>query len=715
MQNSREEILHAFCKVLERDNSLSRCCAVKALEKLNARDENSKKQLLKMLEDPHPDVRIDTAGVVGRMGISEAVRPLLHILENDPEGEMRIQAAAALGKIGSPEAAGSLIRCVEEEGYPHLDQDDEDDLDYSPCWEVQSESLKALGEIGDPRTADPLIAFLQNNEYEDLWESGFRVLAKLHNDKTRAFLLEQLKQGSRLVRRRASGALAELPGSELSPEVLNGLSNALTDLDPAVRVYAARALGGTQNPLVAVSLTMLLNDADAEVRNEAVGVLGKMRGKDILDRLHPLLEDPKAKRRIAEVLGDIGDPASAEPLSGLLDAKDEALLYEAVRALAKIDFSAPEDTVHKIAAILANEKADINLRMQAARTLGHLLKNTAPAEKETECHEKINKNKQQLVDPEQLLIAAVADEKERVRYAALSALIEMAPEKAVKRLLALLHGRGADGQKQDEKKPAAAAETEPGKGPEIAEELQELIQDKTPETSTLAAILAAAPQQEEIPPADELPEDTPRQKIKKSLRILAARLLGNIPEPGTQAVEALMEAADAADLDLSREALAALGRIGDKKALPVIVRGLDAEQRELRLQALEVLSGFGEISGSEQYADKLLRDPDPVIRQRAVQILGSGKGQALHDEDRDVCRAALQVLSEKDYDKEYGERIYSLIFQFSGELRTDAGAALRRVKDFAPASLLRAKLDDPEQEEDHWMCIDALGEMYYEL
>ena len=53
-----------------------------------------------------------------------------------------------------------------------------------------------------------------------------------------------------------------------------------------------------------------------------------------------------------------------------------------------------------------------------------------------------------------------------------------------------------------------------------------------------------------------------------------------------------------------------------------------------------------------------------------------------------------------------------LIFRFSGELKVNAAAALRRMSDYSSAARLLETLNDAEQEELHWICIDAMAEMY---
>ncbi len=747
----REKALHALHGVLERDNSLSRCCAVRALGRLNACDTASRQRLIELLLDPDPDVRADAAAALGRMRVAEATEPLLGNLENDPEGDVRIQAVRALAKIRSKQAVEPLIRCLNANGYPHLDQS-VDDMEYCSSWEVQSQTLSALGEIGDQRASGPVIMLLEHEEYADLQESGFRVLAQLSDGQSRDFLLRQLKQGDRLARRRAARTLTLLPefqdvDQDLPAEVLHGLSNALLDPDPHVRIGAARALERRRNPLVTASLTLLLNDPDGEVKTEVAALLGKTRAPEVINRLHPLLDeaDPNLTRRIVQVLGEFGDPASVEPLGKLLDTHDGDLRYEVIGALGAIGRTGPEN---KIAGILADEKADFNLRIQAAEALGGILKNTALANNRkarrkkgelSKSKPKAQENTREQGDPKRILVQSIFDEDGRVGYAALAALVEMDPERAADRLVDLLRNdiRVGSGQPGKEKTPGQAARTQGERPkPAIPKPLDEILAGGDPQTSTLASILAGAT--EGAPGPHRHPGGKPAARIpENSVCILAARLLGNLPKPGPRAVKALTKAAKADETGLRREALIALGRIGDAKALAVVVEGLKANQPEIRLAALDALGRFAGAprtpkagasggdqsfwtSGADEQLVQLLRDPDADIRQRAVRALALGEGphlaqylrQTLEDKNPEVCRAALGALSKEYYDNDCSDRVMKLMFRFSGELREEASATLRRLEDFTTASRLLATLDDPEEEEHHWICIDALAEMY---
>ncbi|GAG90135.1 unnamed protein product, partial [marine sediment metagenome] len=264
--------------------------------------------------------------------------------------------------------------------YPQLDQL-VDDLEYSSCWEVQSQALNALGEIGDPSATEAVIELLEQEEYSDLQEAGFQALIRLGDERGKAFLLQQLKNGGRLAKRRAAQALADtvkqsMDGGQMSEELVAGLVSALTDAESSVRISAARALALSGNPLVMVSLTLLLNDPDLEVRGEVSKLLGQVKGREIVDRLHQLLNESKLGqiKQIAKVLGEIGDPASVAPISALLDSADGDLLYEVICALGNIGVLGPEN---KLAKVLLNTRHHASIRLQAASALGRILKQSS--------------------------------------------------------------------------------------------------------------------------------------------------------------------------------------------------------------------------------------------------------------------------------------------------------------------------------------------------
>lgn len=753
--DERDSAIRTLHKVLERENSLSRCCAVRALEQIRACDEETVNRLLSALhEDSDPDVRMDAAAALGRMKIKDAVDSLLKTLREDPEGDVRVQAVIALSKIKSDRAVDDLIKCIKEDGYIEFYDEYADDLEFAPAWEVQSQALDALGEIGDDRATDSVIELLKDEEYEDLQEKGFRVLAKLSSERAAEFLLDQLKNGGRLARRRSAKALIDFngggdEGSEISPDLLEGLTNALLDEDADVRIYAARALSETDMPQIIVPLTMLLSDPDGEVRKEAAGILGAMRGKAVTDRLIKLMNesDVTVKLKIVEVLGDIGDPEAADEIAKFLGSGDPELLYEAVRALGKIGVEGSED---RITEILDDQKSEKNVRVQAAWALGRILKGKGKlAGGEGEAAEGGETEEEPETRPGvvDVLIKRSFDENDTVCIASMAALSQIDPVGSVETisriLLGDIEGEERPGEETSgelvehtEEEGASPPELE-GKAKTDEETLVEILGDgdvapRKEEVSTLASIMVSQATRDARELAGKMhrmeAEEKAQKKIKKSSRIraIAASLLGETKSP--EAVDALIQGAEDESLEVQRESVISLGRIGDGKAVAAVLGGLDSESRDVRLAAVDALQGFGGHKEICEHIDGLICDPDYFVRERAVHIIGTMEGseaadllsKALDDEEMVVRREALNCIAEcgmrnaEFSSDDFSAKIGQMIFDHAGELRRESARALKRLDDLSAAEVLLDRLNDAEHEEAHWICIDALAELYAE-
>jgi HEAT repeat protein len=709
---ARARALVALQRALAGDDDAARCAAVRALERLDARDAKSVDALIAALRDPDADVRMDAAAALGRMQLAQAIEPLVGNLELDPEGEVRIEAARALGEIGSVAAVEPLIRCFRAEGYPGLGDQDEDlgdTIAYGSWWEVQSQSLEALGEIGDARAVDAVIEALAGEDGEALQEGALRVLARLGGTRASVYLLDQLKNGAKLARRRAARALVALrelrgAGAEFPSEFVQPLIDALPDADAGVRIEAARALAASGHPTAAVAITLLLTDRDVEVCKEAATLFAGLRAANAQDRLHGLLAESalELKKRVVRVLGNIGEAASVAPLAAWLDTDDEGLLYEVVCALGRIGRPGEEK---RLAAILADPKRHHSVRAQAASALGRMLGWRDRAGKARD--EQASAVQTEAVRmAEETLAAVVRESDERVSHAALCALVEMDPGSAPSRLVALIEASAPapdPGQRGDEPKA------------EIPPELRDLVDGHSAQTSTLAAIYAAHAGQRPI-----TGQDDGAPALSEAARTLAIRLLGNCVQPGTGALDALRRMCRAPESARRREALLALGRIGDRSTLDALLAGLEDEAREVRLGALDALARLSEVPDLAARLTALCDDPDAEVRVRAVSALAATTGpevgqrlrRALADENMGVCRAALRALSPATYAIETRGHIVELVFRFSGELRSEAAATLRRLGDFEAGVSLLAALDDVSRNEWHCMLIDALGELY---
>ncbi len=686
-------IIDALHDVLERDETVSKCCAINALQKMNAIDEQTCKLLVSLMQDQDYEVRTEAVVALGKMQLEQAALPMLENLEKDPEGEVRIEVVKALAKISSPQTVERLIRCFKEDGYPELDYQI-DDMEFNACWEVQSSLMDALAEIGDQQAVDPLIEVLEEDGYEDLQESGFRALAKLSGGRARKFLLKRLKDGTAIARRRAAGALADLPELQNAndsnhQQILDGLSKALKDSDPCVRINAAQALAVSGNVEATVKIASLLNDNNTEVRAEVASVLGTIRGRNVVDRLHQLLieDNLNLRKRIVRVLGSIGEPLSLKAVSFFLDDSHKNLVYEVVVALSNIGIAGVEQ---RLTNLLADDANHYTLRIQAARTLGLQYGNLSAEERLQESGAR------------EVLKDTVFDQNQRVACAALEALVELDPGNAIQQLVNVLEFS------------AVPVEQDNDVVEELPSELMDMVADQDAQSSTLAAILANQP----APVEPE--EDIELKEIQPEVRKLAIRLLRNYPQTGTDVVEVLIKLCQEEDQEMCREAFHSLGCTADDAALDTILHGLEEQDEGVRLAALDALGNFpGSDRGREQLLN-MFEDPDPTIRQRVVeQIQSLSKSdvsdylcRALEDDDLGVCRAALKVLSIESHNTETSLRIENLIFRFPNELGKAAAATLRRMQDFGCASRLLEYLKDEEQAHYHWVCIEALAEIY---
>ena len=705
-KNERTRALRTLYGVLDSGNSLSRCHAVRAIERLKPHDAESRGRLIDLLSDPDPDVRTDTAVALGNLEIGEATAALLNTLRKDHEGEVRIQAVIALSKIKSRDAVAALIECFVADGYPELDYLC-DDMEYSPCWEVQSQAMEALGQIGDHRATQPLIEILESGQYDDLQERGFKVLAQLSEDQSRAFLVRQLSHESPRTRRRAAqglGSLLELRGDDRNPprEILDALADALGDSDPGVRTRAAEALSGIDDAIVGAAITMLINDPDTEVRAAVAAILGKTKGPEILETLQGLLEEPdaKTKRSVVRILGQIGDSRSQQSLVPLLDTQDDDLLFEVLRSLGQIGTSG---TQRRLAEILSSRERHSGVRGQAALALGNILRKTALPE-EHEAHG---------LCPKQVLATTVFDDDEQLGCTSLSALVDAYPDEAVAWLSDIVLCRPLILLRAEQATPAAetAGDARQQDAEDEAPEYS-LVTCGDAETSTLASIVVGIPGDRPVPDSDA------GSATNFALRVFAARLMGGVATAGTPGVDALIEAFRSDDTALRRETVIALGRIGDEAALPVVFEALDSTHPEVRLAAVDVLQAFDMPCVAQERIDALCADADPNLRCAAISLLGSGPVaqdclyRALADENQQVCRTALNNVSKASCSDKRAECIFDTIFRFSGELRKEAGAALQRVGDLRGITRLLDMLRDAEQEEQHWLCIDALAEFF---
>ena len=252
--------------------------------------------LVKLLEAPEPDIRLQAARVLGKWGQQATVVPALVKLLEAPEAYVRSQAAEVLGKWGHQATAMPVLAKLLE----------------APQADIRLWAAEVLGNWGDQATAVPA-------------------------------LVKLLEAPNGYVRSQA----AEVLGSR-GPQatVVPGLVILLEVPEADIRLQAAKVLGKWGHQATAgLVLVKLLEAPEAKIRLRAAEVLGNWGDQaTAVPALVTLLEDPVGyvRSHAAEVLGSWGPQATAVPaLVKLLEAPEAHIRSQAAEVLGNWGFSEP--------------------------------------------------------------------------------------------------------------------------------------------------------------------------------------------------------------------------------------------------------------------------------------------------------------------------------------------------------------------------------------
>ena len=330
---AKTRVIQYIIKSLEEGADVVRCSSAKAVGKMGIMD--AVEPLIGCLEDNDPDLRYDAALALGQLGDKRAVKPLTQILD-DEDPEVIKCAIDSLAKLKDKEAVDSLINALElDKDFSFIETDD--NLQLNLNFEIHEKAVEALGELGDQKAVKPLIDFIKDDPVFDIIEAALVSLAKIGADVGMKKIEETLKDSDPIVKRRGVRALIKSECPELSEK----LTDLLIDEDNEVKLISMDALStvANKNGKAPVPLVLLLQDKNREVQMKAAETVGNIMGEKAVSHLIPLLgeSDATARARVVELLGDIGSEEAVDPLIVLLqDEKDVTVIEEAVTSLGKI-------------------------------------------------------------------------------------------------------------------------------------------------------------------------------------------------------------------------------------------------------------------------------------------------------------------------------------------------------------------------------------------
>jgi len=364
------KILTALAKATTHDQ-LARIHAVWALGQIGRKSPPAVAALLPLLSDSDPEIRAQSAKLLGDSKVAAALDGLIKLLSDD-SARVRFFAAQSLGKLGDRKATPAVLKMIE-------DNDDRDPY-------LRHAGVMAMLGIKDP---DPLRATIAQSKpavrvaalltlrrmrsptvAEFLHDPDPRIVleaARAINDEPieeampdLAELIEKPQGLSEHVLARVVGANYRL-GTEDAANALVALAKR-DDVPEKFRVDALEVLGqwenvpgrnhvtGVWNPLpprdasvvteaAAPALAGLLRTAPDNVRIAAAGLAEKL-GVDQSDELFALASSadgpPKVRAAALRSLAAKNDPRVAEVVKTALNDPDEGVRLEAIALQAKL-------------------------------------------------------------------------------------------------------------------------------------------------------------------------------------------------------------------------------------------------------------------------------------------------------------------------------------------------------------------------------------------
>jgi len=754
----------SLCELLDRGDEADRCYVIRTFGAL--RETAAFAALAGRLHDEDIDVCVDAAEALGRLGDPAAIHSLLESLHGDPSGEVRTAVVEALGRYSDPRVVAALIDVV-----VRRPQDLELEDDWDDWWDMQRLAVVALGRLQASEAVAALEALLDTEEGGDIEGETLRALAQLGTPGLDV-LQRRLVEGEVRQRGRAARALGHADGHM----TLSILAKGLLDAEDEVRIAVLDALAERRAGSYLPAVLLALKDRSAAVRGKALEVTLALAGSDgdtqaLATSLFKLLEDvdPRVRRNALLCLtrlvdSDPGLAVPVEPLRGALVDSDTEAASAACTLAGRVGGAA---LVGDLLELLAGDRHADTLRREAALALG--MAGTVS--------EAVVAGLQK----------AVTDTGQPVRVGAMTALVQLAESAAAPAeesttepdpltvVVAAVRGDLLAG----EESMAAVEVDEPTAsddgvaGSEVPEststlaaiardnvEAAMLLDDRSPDEPPVDPLAAAVEEDAGLQPFVEIvrgnlerAEQRGRGRGRKvalseEVRRLAARMLGDSDAP--TAVAALIDVLLDGDVELSREAADALGRIARRSpgltgladAFGVLVTLLGLGKPDQRIACVRALAALGNRAALEPMLEQL-DDPDPVVRGETVRSLtelataeGEPEGidgatvtfttlrerldRCLDDAESGVRLAAAEALarlqmSDAVPDRAADEGVRRLIeaaFHDAGGQARAMGQALRAFGTEYSATRLLQRLDELETSQQRRFVLEMIEELY---
>ncbi len=521
-------------------------------------------------------------------------------------------------------------------------------LKQDKSWHVRAAAAKSLGIRRDKAAVEPLIAALKD-KHNDVGVNAARALASLGDERAIRPIIEMMRTA--MMMNPMTAASMEQTLASFGPVAVEPLTEALKDKDARIRRLAAGALAKLDVKQPLEPLIAALTDKSSGVRYRAAGGLGKTGDKRAVEPLIAALADGSddVRAEASRALGNLGDKRAVKALVAILLNKGGRTRSAAARALKKLDWK-PTNPDERVAMLIASSKwydliklgdkravepligllgdRSFQERQGITRALGGLgdkraVKPVIAMLKDknwgTRCRaaEALGKlGDKRAVEP---LIAAIKDEDEQVRTAAAMSLGQLGGKDAIRPLITALNDKDARARK-------AAGEALKGLKPKF---------DNDEDRAKFLAVTGQCDKAVKLGKVSFKPLLAALESPDDKTRASAAAALGKLGDK--RAVMPLLKLLGDREAKVSNASVKSLGKLRDKRAIPPLMELLKDKDWFMRCAAANALGKLGDKRAVGPLADAL-KDTDPRVRLAAVEALGGLK-------DKKAVTALITALS----------------------------------------------------------------------
>lgn len=280
----RDDVSYLLKALEQTEHQLARIHGIWGLAQAGRRDIQKVEPLIKYLNDSDPEIRAQTAKMLGDVRFEQAVDSLIPLLE-DKNARVQFFAAEALGRIGYPDAIEPIAQMI----------GNNNDKDIY----LRQAGAIALGRIGD---IDALVD-LEDHPSKAVRLAALVALRRLDSPGVVRFL----KDHDETVVTDAARAINDEDFIEEGlPELAKMLDQDRFTGEPLLRrAINANLYGGTPANATRLAAFVLREDVSEELRVEALNTLSVWPEPSVFDRVTgkyrgPITNDPDHARQAAE-------------------------------------------------------------------------------------------------------------------------------------------------------------------------------------------------------------------------------------------------------------------------------------------------------------------------------------------------------------------------------------------------------------------------------